>query len=580
MKKLYIFFLASVLFLSPLSFAKTPTVSVEVIHSHDKYENSKSHPVLLKLTVAKEWYIHSTKEEGYLIPTVLSFAKSEGINITNISFPDPEEKEFEYASDPVDVYGDTFYVNLTMQIGKGLKEGLYKITGELSYQACSEKSCLAPETTPIAFNLPVVPEGTATSPINQDVFESAESGKTAGLDFDSGLLLVLLVIFLQGLALNLTPCVYPLIPITLSFFGGRSDKSQGSTVLSGIVYLAGLCITNSIMGVSAALSGSMLGSALQNPLVLVFIALVMTTLAFSFFGFWEFELPSFLTSMASKNYQGYFGTFFMGLTLGIVAAPCIGPFVLSLLLYVGQKGDVLLGFLYFSTLGIGLGLPLCILAIFSGALNSLPKSGDWMVWIRKIFGWVLIGMGYYYVRPLISSEILEHIILLCLAVIAGIHLGWVDKSGKKIASFKYVKKGLSILIVISGIFYMYTAFDLEEGVNWTAYNEDVLKEAAENSKPAIMDVYADWCGPCRVMDSEVFTKPEIISLSENFVMVRIDITRKIENQEEIQKKYSIEGAPTVIFFDKSGNELPQFRIESEIEADEFKSHMKKALDSM
>ncbi len=580
MKKLYLFFLASVLFLSPFFSAKASTVSVEVIHSHDRYESSKSYPVLLKLTVDKEWYIHSTTEEGYLIPTVLSFDNSEGINISSISFPDPEEKEFEYASDPVDVYGDIFYVNGTVEFGKDLKEGPYKISGKLSYQACSEKSCLAPEEIPISIQFTVVPEGTATGLINQDVYELSKKGKSAGLDFDSGLLLVLLVIFLQGLALNLTPCVYPLIPITLSFFGGRSEKSQGNTILSGILYLAGLCITNSIMGVSAALSGSMLGSALQNPLVLIFIALVMTALAFSFFGFWEFGLPSSLTKMASKNYQGYFGTFFMGLTLGIVAAPCIGPFVLSLLLYVGQKGDALLGFLYFSALGIGLGLPLCILAIFSGAINRLPKSGDWMVWIRKIFGWVLIGMGYYYVRPLINSTILEHAVLLCLSVTAGIHLGWLDKSGRNISFFKYVKKTLSVLIVVCGIFYMYTAFDLAEEVEWTAYSETALENAAENSKPAIMDVYADWCGPCRLMDSEVFTDPEILELSNKFVMVRIDITRKIEGQEEIQKKYSIEGAPTVIFFDKNGKELPELRIESEVEVHEFKSHMNKALESM
>ncbi|MBW1806314.1 MAG: sulfite exporter TauE/SafE family protein, partial [Deltaproteobacteria bacterium] len=216
--------------------------------------------------------------------------------------------------------------------------------------------------------------------------------------------LTLLGIFLGGLALNLTPCIYPLIPITVSYFGGKSGKIKENRVLHGLFYISGLALTNSILGVSAALSGGMLGSALQKPVVLIFVACIMIALGLSFFDIWEIRIPSVLTSMASRSFGGYFGTFFMGLTLGIVAAPCLGPFILGLLTYVGQQGDPFLGFLYFFVLSIGLGLPLAFLAVFSGAMDRLPLSGSWMVWIRRFMGWVLVGMAGYMISPLIDHH--------------------------------------------------------------------------------------------------------------------------------------------------------------------------------
>ena len=137
----------------------------------------------------------------------------------------------------------------------------------------------------------------------------------------------LLVIFAGGVTLNLTPCVYPLIPITVSYFGGRSGQAQGRLLIHGICYIGGLSFTNSILGVVAALTGALMGAILQNPLVLGVVAAVLLFFATSLLGFWELRLPAGLTQAASKTHTGYFGSLFMGLTLGVVAAPCIGPFV-------------------------------------------------------------------------------------------------------------------------------------------------------------------------------------------------------------------------------------------------------------
>lgn len=580
-KKTLLFFLATLSFITFCHAAESdPVITIDVIHSTNNYVQDETYPLLFQLNIKEGWFIHGTiLEDDFLIPTVISFQDSEDLTIKNILFPLPDRIKFEYSNQPVEVYSGTVMVSGAVEVAGESPTGPHSLPGILSYQACSYTLCLPPEEIPLKLDFNIVPHGSKTETLNYEFFQpsSVKANDPLMRKITSGLLLSLFWILLQGLALNLTPCIYPLIPITVSYFGGRSDKTKGHIILSGLIYISGLAVTNSLLGVTAALSGGVLGAILQYPSVLIFIALVMLSLGFSFFGLWEFNLPPALTKLASKNYKGYFGTFFMGLTLGIVAAPCIGPFVLGLLIYVGQKGDPFLGFLYFFVLSIGIGLPLCILAVFSGAINRLPMSGDWMLWVRKIMGWILIFMGYYFISSLINNPMIEGFIVILLAITAGIHLGWLDKTGKTGHLFKLFKKGLSIVIILAGAFYLYSCFDIQEGVNWTAYDEVILERSASESKPAIMDVYADWCIPCRSMDENLFKDPEVLKLSEDFTMVRLDITKKIPGQDEIIGKYSIEGAPTIIFFNRHGEEIPELRIESTIDTGDFISSMRKAL---
>ena len=210
-------------------------------------------------------------------------------------------------------------------------------------------------------------------------------------------------VFIGGMALNLTPCVYPLIPITVSYFSGLSGGSRSRLVAHGLAYLGGLSVTNTVLGVAAALTGGLMGAMLQNPVVLLAVAGILLIFATSLFGLWELRLPQSLTQAATKSYAGFFGTLFMGLTLGLVAAPCIGPFVLGLLTWVASQGSAWLGFAVFFTLSLGLGLPLFFLALFSGSLEKLPRSGEWMNWVRKLMGWVLVGLAVHFLRPLLPE---------------------------------------------------------------------------------------------------------------------------------------------------------------------------------
>lgn len=384
----------------------------------------------------------------------------------------------------------------------------------------------------------------------------------------------LLGIFLGGMALNLTPCVYPLIPITVSYFGGRSSKGKGETLAHGLCYVGGLALTNSSLGVAAALTGGLMGAMLQNPLVLAAVAVVLLVFASSMFGFWEFRLPQGLTQAASKSYTGYFGSVFMGVTLGVVAAPCIGPFVLGLLTWVAGMGNPYLGFLVFFTLSLGLGLPLFLLAQFSGKLDKLPRSGEWMIWVRKLMGWVLVGMAAYFIRPVLSKTIGD-VVLAAVVLGAGLHLCWIDRTRANFKAFAWMKTAAGVAGVATATFMIGSLVMAGPGAFWHPYSDQLLKKAVVQKKPVIIDFSAVWCAPCRELDEITFRDPKIVKRSKkDFILVKVDLTRKGNPvHERLLKQFDIRGVPTVVFIDPAGKERRDLRLVDFMPPGPFLVHM-------
>jgi thiol:disulfide interchange protein DsbD len=418
-----------------------------------------------------------------------------------------------------------------------------------------------PEWQAKGFPVQSTPAGLSSAPL-----QPKEPGPLAGW----AMIWTLLGIFAGGIALNLTPCVYPLIPITVSYFGGRSGRSKGQLITHGACYIGGLAVTNSVLGVAAALTGGLMGTLLQNPVILALISAVLVIFAASLFGFWELRLPSGLTQTASKTYSGYFGSLFMGLTLGVIAAPCIGPFVLGLLTWIASAGSPSLGFLVFFTLSLGLGLPLFFLGIFSGHLEKLPRSGEWMLWVRRLMGWVLIGMAAYFIRPILPKA--GGIWLLGgVALAAGLHLGWLDRTQASFRFFGRLKTMAGVLGLVLATWTIGSFLIRGPGVDWQAYSERVLAEAQKSGKPAILDFSAEWCTPCREMDEVTFRDPQIVNQAKNgFVMVKVDLTQKGDSSREaLVNKFGVKGVPTVVFLDAKGRERADLRLVDFLPANQF-----------
>lgn len=585
-----------------LSFAQNSDeiISTRILSSVDKIKPGDSYQIAVELQIKEPYHVNAKEpSEEYLIPTEIELKSSEGVTIGQYIYPEAEMKTFAFSENPLAVYEKTIYIFTTISVSPDFDEKEILLEGSVGYQACDDQTCQAPAELAISQTIPVAGSGEKITAINEDIFaELALAGQpekiiTKENDFsntlaEKGLLLTFVLVFLGGLALNLTPCVYPLIPITISYFGGQAEGKKGSVVTHAIIYVLGMAITYSILGVIAALTGSLFGAALQNPIVLIFIALVLVILSLSMFGLYEIRVPAFLSNFAGGSKQGFFGSFFMGLTVGIVAAPCIGPFVLALLTYVGERGDVFLGFWLFFVLALGLGVPFLFLGIFSGSINKIPRSGAWMVWVHKIFGFILIAMAIYFLQPLFPNTLLYHFALALTMLLGGIYMAWIESTSTPGKVFPIIRNLTGIVFftiaLIFGSLGIQSYFETNiaqnligagnvsatDQIQWHSYSQEKLTEAIDSGKPVMIDFYADWCIPCKELDKFTFSDPKIIEISNEFIMLKVDLTKASDPlAKELKNKYQIKGVPTLVFLNSDGQEIKNMRVVGFKDKDDF-----------
>lgn len=530
---------------------------------------------VVTMDIADTWHINSNRPTlDWLIGTVLTLDLPEHLTLTDIQYPAYKEYEFSFASGmSLHVYEGVAPIFLTFEVSEDAPPGVTDISGSLRVQACDDMTCLAPSNIPVSLAFSVTFDEEEVSDVRESLFEdyvpgsgdfvtfdqAGEVNKIASLIDDSGLLWTFIVIFFIGLALNLTPCVYPMISVTVSIFGGQTDTNMTRVFFKALTYVLGIATMYSVLGVIAALSGGLFGGVLQSPIVLAVIGLLLLGLALSMFGLYEIQMPYWLTSkLGGQQASGFIGVYISGLVVGVFAAPCIGPPIIALLAFVGSQGDPVFGFWSFFVLSMGLGFPYLILGTFSGLLQKLPKSGVWMVWVKKVFGIVLLGVGGFYLGLAFFPKYTPWIIAITL-LIGGLYLGFIERSGLNKLGFRITKYTVGTAGLIAGVLMVINL--QKEGVVWEMYSAERFETALNEGRPIVMDFYADWCIPCLELERVTFVDPDVIRELDDFVRLKVDLTNfDSEESEELRRQFNIIGVPTIVFIDATGQEVGPARI--------------------
>ena len=506
--------------------------------------------------IANGWHINSVAPlDDFVIATTLTF---ENADLTNVSFPPHELKDFTFSGGKkLAVYEGT----ISIPFAAKLKPGATSIHATLRYQACNDSVCLPPKS--VSADISATPSAApAAAPKASSTFTPLSAApKTPALPknkltevFEAhGLPLTLLVLFVGGLALNLTPCVFPVIPITLGFFAMQSDGRRSRRFALSAAYVLGIVLMYATLGVVAAMAGKLFGAWLQSPAVLIGFAVMMLVFATSMFGLWEFRVPQFVAARSGGR-AGVAGAAGMGLLVGIVAAPCVGPVVAALFVLVASVGKPVIGFAMFATLGFGLGFPYLI------ALNALPRPGEWMVHVKRAMGFVLIAMAFYFLRSIVGEDIFRWGVASSLLV-GAVFLFVVRGSGGRA-----LRLAFAVVLLIGGAAF---AWPRAEGthVDWRAYDAAAISSARQ---PVVIDFYADWCIPCKELDQKTFSDAAVAKELGRFVRVKANLTNdKDAKVQQLTKDYGIVGVPTIVFLDASGHESQALRLTGYEPAGEF-----------
>ncbi|MBY0383782.1 protein-disulfide reductase DsbD [bacterium] len=436
------------------------------------------------------------------------------------------------------------------EIPNKLDTPLKHIVFDIEYVACTQKYCLSPTKMEVKF------------PVNISS-KASVSSKSSMIEeqISKNLLFAFVLIFVFGFLTSLTPCVYPLIPITLAVIGARAAHSSRTQAFAlSFVYVLGISVTYSLLGVVAAKTGALFGQALSyQPVVMAFVILFVL-MALSIYGYFEIRIPHFVSKRLEKSGQGkgFGGAFTAGLVAGVVASPCVGPVLVGVLAYIAKTQNVYLGFGLLFTFAMGMGVLFMLLGTFSSFFKKLPRSGGWMDGVKFVLGTAMLGVSLYYLKPLLPENwfLICSVLMAVAALFIFIAKVYPKTDRKLIHQMPFV---FCFLVVLSP---MFTNFSLNTGLEnsgkvalkngWSYYSEEALAKAKEQGKPVIIDFFADWCAACVELDEKTFSKPEFINAAKDFVLLKVDASENFPELADLQKKYKVYGLPTIIFINKQG----------------------------
>lgn len=559
-------------------------VPVDFYLSHEAFPTGGSGEFAVVFDVPPDYHITSL-ENGLFF---LEFDPPQGFAFDEPVFP--QMVDFDGES----VFQGRVIVLNSFSIAPDVAPGEYDFRVTYGYQVCTEtgsRMCFLPQEAVKNLVITVLPSDITPIPAHPEIFGASrdidsprekiiggKSAKTLEGRFSAavqrGSLLAFIIVFIAGILTSFTPCVYPVIPITIGYIGGRTEGNRLKGFVLSLFLVLGLATIMSASGIIAAATGQVFGSLTQHPAVIIFVALIFTAMGASMLGAFDLSLPSSWQSRMHTTKRGFLGAYFVGIFTGLVAAPCVGPVLVALLAWVAQSGNLLMGFLLLFVYALGLGMLFVIIGTFAGAITALPGSGAWMDMVKHIFGALLFAGAILILKSLLSPGI--YLLLWgTLLIIAGIFSGGLSlvRADEKVSS-KW-GRGIGVILLVAGIITFVSGFRstfgfeahsyatkpavAESAIEWMVNQPDSgFALAAETGKPVLMDFYADWCAACKELEEKSFSHPEIIANSRDWVFIKMDMTSVSKELKAEQSLRKVHGLPTIILFDSKGREQTRF----------------------
>ncbi len=474
-------------------------------------------------------------------------------------------------------------------------------TLEIEFQGCSDAGiCYQPIKKTFDFK---GEELGLFDKISQSLKEG-NTAKIADLLVNESSIFILLLFFIFGLLLSLTPCIFPMIPILSSIIvsqqGGSEKPSVAQAFFTSLVYVVSMALTYTAVGIIAGLVGADIQTAMQTPWVLTLFAAMFVALAFSLFGYYELGLPASWQSKLSSvsdNAQGkgIVGTSIMGLLSALIVGPCVAPPLGGAVLFISHTGDALLGGSALFVMSIGMGMPLLIVGL--GAGKFMPKPGGWMTAVSQTFGVMMLGLGIFMLSRILP-ESLTMILWALLLIGSALYMGVFNPSSAtqgakklfQLLAMVFLLYGVSLFIGgISGASSMIRPFEKFTQVNIrtaksVAMNADkeshrgysierLMKEVRESEKPVVVDFGKKSCTACTELEEITFPDPRVQEHLKNFTFIKIDLTDNTDADKALLRKFELFGTPNIIFFDKNNDYLPEKSLTGFIPPETFAAHL-------
>ncbi len=558
--------------------------------------------------IAPDHYLYRNK---FLLKTF----DPKGVTIGEPEFPHGKVKRDEFFGE-IEAVHDQAELRLPVKRSESGKAGSFTV--ELGWQGCAENVlCYPAELKAYKINLPApkageqptvswvetdTPEAVVSSVEKGDV-PLSEQDQIAAKLAGGNTLLTLLGFLGFGLLLAFTPCVFPMIPILSGIIVGQKNLTPRKAFFLSLAYVLAMALTYTVAGVLAGLFGQNLQAMFQNPWILGTFSGIFVLLALSMFGFYELQMPSAiqtrLNNISNQQEGGsLIGVAIMGALSALIVGPCVAAPLAGALIYIGQTGDAVLGGMALFALSIGMGIPLLLVGTSAG--KWLPRAGMWMEAIKAVFGVMLLAVAIWMLERIVPEPI-ALLMWAALFVISAIFLGALTHLPEDSSGWRKFWKGTGILLLLYGSLLMVGSatgkgdllqplrgLTLGQAGASSAASElpfntvktlDELQQAVKDAKgmPVMVDFYADWCVTCKEMEKYTFPDPSVQAQLRNAVLIKADVTESSAEAKALLANFRIPGPPAILFFNKDGEELKQFRQVGFIPAEAFATHLSKAL---